>query len=98
MSPKLHFQVYSLELLISKSLGNGNPLQYKVSDKLKTYLQHTGGRSAEREKQWNFARGVPRRCEPAVRQPSASASERQPDATRVLPKHFRVIAASSWFI
>ena len=43
MSPKLHFQVYSLELLISKSLGNGNPLQYKVSDKLKTYLQHTGG-------------------------------------------------------
>ena len=84
MSPKLHFQVYSLELLISKSLGNGNPLQYKVSDKLKTYLQHTGGRSAEREKQWNFtqqSRGVLRRGELAVCQPTAPASERQPEAT-----------------
>ena len=43
MIPKLHFQVYTLELLICKSLGNGNALQYKVSDELKTYLQHAGG-------------------------------------------------------
>ena len=39
-----------------------------------------GGRSAERERQWNFPQqswGVPRRGEPAVRQPSPSARDNQ---------------------
>ena len=54
-----------------------------------------GGRSAERERQWNFpqqSRGVPRRGEPAVHQPSPSASERQSDATGVPSEQFRFIA------
>ena len=60
-----------------------------------------GRRSAERKRQWNFpqqSRGVPRRGEPAVRQPSPSASERQSDATGVPSKQFRFIATNSWFI
>ena len=44
------------------------------------------------------SRGVPRRGEPAVRQPSPSASERQSDAAGVPSKQFRFIATNSWFI
>ena len=59
------------------------------------------GHSAERERQWNFpqqSRGVPRRDEAAVRQPSPSAMERQSHATGVPSKQFRCIATNSWFI
>ena len=44
---------------------------------LSSQFNSSGGHSAERERQWNFPqqrRGVPRRDEPAVRQPSPSAS------------------------
>ena len=59
-----------------------------------------GGGSTERKRQWNFPQqswGVPRKSEPAVRQPSPSASERQSKATGVLSKQFRFIVISSWF-
>ena len=58
-------------------------------------------RSAERERQWNFpqqSQRVPRRGEPAVRQPSPSVSERQSDPTGVPSKQFHFIATNSWFI
>ena len=60
-----------------------------------------GARSAEKERQWNFppeSRGVPRGSEPAVRQPSPSASESHPDATGVPSKQFHFFAASSRLI
>ena len=60
-----------------------------------------GGCSAERERQWNFpqqSRGVLRRGEPAVRQPSPSVSERWSDSTRVPYEQFHFIATNSWFI
>ena len=60
-----------------------------------------GGRSTERERQWNLpqqSRGVLRRAEPAVCQPSPSASKRQSDATGVPSKQFHFIVTNSWFI
>ena len=59
------------------------------------------GEAPQRERLWNFpqqGRGVPRRGEPAVRQPSTPASETQSDATGVLSEQFSFIVLSSWFI
>ena len=59
------------------------------------------GHSAESERQWNYpqqSRGLLRRGEPAVHQPSLSGSEKQSGPTWVPSKQFRFIATNSWFI
>ena len=71
-----------------------------VTKTSKTVSNSAGG-TLQKERQWNFpqqSRGVLRRGEPAVRQPSPSASERQSEATGVPSKQFRFIATNSWFI
>ena len=92
-----------LPLLLSPGFsptgGSSQCPSLSISQSLLKFM--SAGGAPQKERQWNFpqqSRGVPRRGEPAVRQPSPSGSERQSDSTGVPSKHFHFIATNSWFI
>ena len=87
-----------------RSKGRNSPDAFEDpgAEKTPTFPSACAGGAPQKERgngtSLSKAEGVPRRGEPAVHQPSPSASERESDATGVPSKQFHFFAASSRLI